>query len=106
AREDDAGVHLRQPLVAEVPALERARAEVLGDDVGDTDELEQELLALRVAQVQGDALLVPRLHGPPQRSTLVASLAPVAQRVGLPGRLDLDNVGAHVAEQSPGERPG
>ena len=46
AREDDARVHRREPLVAEVPPLERARAEVLGDDVRDADELEQQLLAL------------------------------------------------------------
>ena len=57
------------------------------------------------AEVERDALLVPRLHGPPQRPALVARLAPVAQRVGLSGRLDLDHLGAHVAQQPPGERP-
>ena len=104
ACEHDAGVRRRQPLVAEVPALERARAEVLGDDVRDADELEQELLAPRLAQVERDALLVPRLYGPPEGAALVASVAPVAQRVGLAGRLDLDHLGAHVAEQPAGER--
>ena len=37
-------------------------------------------------------------------AALVASLAPLAQRVGLPRRLDLDHLGAHVAEQPAGER--
>src|SRR5262249_24630607 len=36
----------------------------------------------------------------------VAALAPVAKGVRLPGRLDLDDLGAHVAEQPPRERPG
>ena len=38
-------------------------------------------------------------------AALVARLAPVAERIGLPGRLDLDDLRAHVAEQAPGERP-
>ena len=106
AREDDAGIHRRQLLVAEVPALERAGAEVLGDDVRDAHELEQQLLPLRLAQVQRDALLVPRLDGPPEGAAFVAGLAPVAERIRLAGRLDLDHLGAHVAEQPAGERPG
>ena len=44
AGEDDARVRGREPVVAEVPPLERARPEVLGEDVRDADELEQELL--------------------------------------------------------------
>ena len=39
-------------------------------------------------------------------AALVAGLAPLAQRVGLAGRLDLDHLGAHVAEQPAGERAG
>ncbi len=106
AREDDAGIHRRQLLVAEVPALERAGAEVLGDGVRDAHELEEELLAFGVAQVQRDAFLVPRLDGPPEGAPLVAGLAPVAERIRLAGRLDLDHLGAHVAEQPAGEGPG
>ena len=74
--EDDAGVHLGEPVVTEVPSLERAGAEVLGDRVCDADELEQELLPSLLAQVQRDALLVPRLHGPPERPALVPREAP------------------------------
>jgi hypothetical protein len=69
--EDDAGVHVGEPVVTELPSLEGAGAEVLGDRVCDADELEQELLPSPLAQVQRDALLVPRLHGPPERPALV-----------------------------------
>ena len=58
-----------------------------------------------VAQVERAALLVPRLDGPPERAALVARLPPLAERVGLARRLDLDDLGAHVAEQPAGERP-
>ena len=57
------------------------------------------------AEIERDAFLVPRLHRPPERPALVASVTPVAERIGLSGRLDLDHLGAHVAEQAPGERP-
>ena len=45
ARQDDAGVHLAEAVVAEPPALERPRPEVLGDDVGVLDEPQEQLLA-------------------------------------------------------------
>ena len=106
AGEHEPRVHLAELLPAEVPALERPGAEVLGEDVGLLHELEQELLAPLGAQVQRDALLVSRLHGPPERAPLIARLAPLPDRVGLTGRLDLDDLGAHVAEQAAGERPG
>src|SRR6185295_1148517 len=64
-REDEALVHLREAVVAEIPALERAGTEVLGEDVCDTDELEQELLPPRLAEVERDAFLVSR-HDWPQ----------------------------------------
>ena len=105
AGQDDALVRGREPVVPEIPPLERARPEVLGEDVGNADELEQELLPSRLAEIQRDALLVPRLHRPEKGSALVARLAPFAQWVGLPGRLDLDDLRTHVAQQAPGERP-
>ena len=106
ARQHDARVDLGEPVVAEVPLLERARPEVLRHHVGVLDEAEQQLLAAGNAQVERDALLVAGLDGPPQRTALVARLAPVADRVGLSGRLDLDDLGAQIAEQASGERPG
>ena len=106
ARDHEPRVRLEQLLGAEVPALERAGPEVLGEDVGVLDEREQQRLPLLGAQVERAAALVPRLDGPPERPALVAGLAPVAERVRLARRLDLDDLGAHVAEQPPGERAG
>src|SRR5207248_11200725 len=40
-----------------------------------------------------------------ERAALVARLTPVAERIGLAGRLDLDDLRAHVTEQPGGERP-
>ena len=105
ARQDEAGIDLREPLVPEAPALERARPEVLGQHVGYTHQLEQQLLAARRAQIERDALLVPRLDRPHQGSPLVARLAPLAQRIRLPRRLHLDHLRAHVAQETAGERP-
>src|SRR5262249_30832692 len=99
-------VDLLHPLEAEIPALERSGAEVLGDDVGVADELEQELLAALRAQVERDALLVAGLDGPPERAAFVAGLAPLADRVGAGRVLDLDDLRAQVAEQAAGEWSG
>ena len=106
ARGSRPGVDLREPLVAEVPLLERAGPEVLDHDVA----------ACARARAAAPAALAPRSsvthfllrdwHGPPERAALVAALAPVAQRIGLSRALDLDHLGAHVGEQPAGERPG
>ncbi len=106
AREDEPRVDLAQPLVAEVPLLERPGPEVLHQHVRVLREPEQQRLPLLVTEVQRDALLVARLHGPPERAALVAGLAPVPDRVGTPWRLDLDDLRPQIAQQAPGERPG
>src|SRR5262249_35467382 len=106
ARDHEARVRLEQPVGAEVPALEGTRPEVLEQHIRTAGELEQDLLTALDPEVERAALLVPRLHRPPERAPLVAGLAPFAKRVRLPGRLDLDDLGAHVAEQPPRERPG
>ncbi len=97
------GVHL---LGAEVPALHRARAEVLDDHVGARAQLGRDLLAARLAQVERDGALVAREHRPPERVVVVAQAPPLAHRVAARRRLDLDDVGAEVAEQRADERAG
>ncbi len=104
ARDHELGIRLPQPRRRKVPLLQRPRAKVLGQHVAALHELEQQLLSARLAQVQRDALLVAGLDGPPERPPLVARVAPVAKRVRLARRLDLDDLGAHVAEQTAGER--
>ena len=93
-------------LGAEAPLLHRAGAEVLEHDVGARGQLGGDPLALGLAQVERDAALVAGEDRPPQAVVVVAQAAPVAHRVADARRLDLDHVGAEVAEQRAGERAG
>ena len=104
--QDDSPIALTQGVKAQTPALQRAGAEVLHDDVGLVDELKEQLAAAFGTQVEGDGLLVAGVHGPEEVVPVEFGLSPGAQRIGFAGQLDLDDLGAHVAEQSPGERPG
>ena len=104
AAEDEARVGRGEAVVAQVPALEGAGAEVLDDDVGVRDQLQQHLLAARAAQVEGDAALVAPEDGPHEAVAVVVALAPLADRVRAAGGLDLDDVGAVVTEDPRGER--
>src|SRR3989304_3046908 len=58
AGEDELWVRLTEAVPAEVPFLERPRAEVLDEDVASLREPEQELLPSLLAPVQRDAPLV------------------------------------------------
>jgi hypothetical protein len=104
AGEDQAGVYLAEPLVAEVPALEGAGPEALDHDVGVAGETLEDLLSVWLAQVQGDGPLVATEHLPPQADPVLAvAVRPcgVAPRV-----LDLQNLGPEVPKHRRGERPG
>ena len=105
AAEDERGIRLLQLVPAKIPLLECPRPEILDDHVALPGELEQEFLALLGTQVQRHALLVAGLDAPPERAALVPCLAPFAQRIRLARRLNLDDLGAHVAEEAARERP-
>jgi hypothetical protein len=83
----------------EAPLLHRAGAEVLQHDVGGCREVGGDLLGASLAQVERHAALVAGQDRPPQAVVVVAQAAPVAHRVAVAGRLDLDHVGAEVAQQ-------
>jgi hypothetical protein len=104
--QDDARVHRRHPVVAEVPPLQRPGPEVLDDDVGALDQAQEQLLSGGGAQVERDEAFPPGVHRPPQLVTVDGAPAPRPQRVGPVRGLDLDDVGAEVGEQPSGERPG
>ena len=104
--DDQARVDLPEPVRAEAPALQRARPEVLQQHVGPFGEPADQILAAGIAQVDGDRLLVPRHHRPPQRHPVRLLPAPLPHRVALPGLLDLDDLRAEVAEQLAAERAG
>src|SRR3954470_13428587 len=95
----------RQLLPSQVPALERARPEILDHDMRVAREAPHDLLAFELAQVARHRLLVARLHVPPERRA-VPHPPPLAQRVAFARRLDLDHLRAEVAERLRAERPG
>ena len=80
--------------------------EILAEDVGGSDQAPEEGRALRLAQVEGDGLLVALLGEPGVAVAALARAAELAQRVAEPRLLDLDDLGAELAEDGGGERPG
>ena len=89
----------------EPPALQRARPEVLDQHVGVGEQPAQDRGAVRVGQVEGDARACCG-----RAPSTTARRRPWPGRARGPGRagrvLDLDHVGAEVAEERRGERPG
>ena len=97
--DDHARVELMDVFPGEAHAVERAGCEILHQHVAMLDQPVDDLLALRVLGVDGDRALVAVEH----REIEAVRAFDVAQ---LPARdvadarpLDLDHVGAHIAEQ-------
>ena len=103
--QDDAAVAFTEYVVAQAPLLQSAWSEVLDDDVAVVDELEEEVSSLLLTQVEGDGLLVARVHRPEEVVAVEFGLPPGAQRIRRARGFDLDDFRAHVTEQSTGERP-
>ena len=103
--EDHAGVAARQRFVVEPPVDEAPRPEVLDHHVARRGEVLDEPLARFGAQVGHDGALVAGDGRPPQ-AVAVEGHAPATHRVAALGRFDLDDLGAVVAQQLAGERPG
>ncbi len=101
AHDDQPGVGLAEFGRVEVPFLERAGAEILDQYVGLGDQLARQLLTVFTSQVDGDRIFVARDHAPPAG---FVALAPVAHLVAGARRFELDDFGAHVAEQLAAER--
>ena len=98
-----------QILVAEPLAIHHAGAEVLHEDVGVAHQAADELDAAGLADVDADAALVAveALEvGPADVRRQAAGAVGVANAVAASGLLDLDHVGAHVAEQRRAPGPG
>ena len=89
------GVHR---LVVDAPALEGARPVADDQHVADVEQPVEQLLALGLAQVERDAALVAA-DALPHEADAVAAVAPRAHRVAGAGRLDLDDLGAELAER-------
>ena len=106
AQHDRVRVQAVQELPADAPPLQRPGPEVLGDDIGPAVQLLDDRPGLLGPQVEGDAALVPGERHPPQAPLVVVrrERAEPALHVALAGQLDLDDLGAEVAEQRAGER--
>ena len=100
------GLISAERLVTQAPLLHRTGPEILEQEIGLSDQLLQYFLAGRLSQIEGNRLLVARDDRPPQRWLARLLPAPGPHRVTLVRRLDLDDFGAHVAEQLPAERSG
>ena len=98
AGQHDARVDLGELVVAQTKALQGVGGEVLGDDVGVLEQVEEDGLALGVFQVEGDRPLV----GVEQEEVVGVDAGPArpgaAAGVASLGLLDLDDLGAEVGE--------
>ena len=94
---DELGIAGEALVGTEAEALGDAGPVALDERVGLLDETQHELDALGVLEVDTD-------RPPPAVHRLEVRLVEHA-RVDLPGPVDAHDVGAHVGEQHPGERP-
>ena len=102
---DDARVARTAGLVAEPELVDHADAVILEDDVGALHQLEEQVLALGVLEVDDHALLVAMETDEVRRLAAVERRAPRARDVAA-RRLDRDDPRAEVAEHRRRERTG
>ena len=106
ARDDQPRVDLVQPLGRQAPALEGAGPEVLDEHVGARRPGGSSSSApASVSRARVIGPLVAAEARPPQGDAVLRR-AVGARGIGLAGVLDLDDVGAEVAEDRGGERAG
>ena len=101
AHDHQRGIDPQQLVRAEAHLLERSHAEALEEDIGGAHQLAQDLLALLRAQVEGQALLVPRIDLPVGTDALRMvgpGLMPGTQRVALLRVLDLQHLRAEIGQ--------
>src|SRR5450759_3018232 len=100
---DQAWVDLAEHVPAQAPGLHRAGAKVLHQDVALGDQLEEQLQAAPLSQVDGDRLAVAGLAEPGQRGVLaLGRYAEAAHRVTGDRVLDLDDLGTELAHDAGG----
>src|SRR5262249_58837308 len=86
----------------DVPALERSGPEVLDGHVGGGGEPAEEILALRLAEVERHALAASTLDRPEER-VVVDERTDLAHEVAATGLFDLDDLGTELAQQTRAE---
>ena len=105
ANQDRAAIELLQLIIAEAPFLQRAGAEILDDDVAFGRKPAQQVAAAVAGEVERHAFLVARFRKPHQRVAAFGVGAETTQRVAGLRRLDLDHLGAELAENGGAVRP-
>ena len=99
------GLSFEKLFVVQTQALPRRRAEVFDQDICGLQQLEQNLPAFFLAQIECDAFLISIERAETWPVTFVFGVA-AAMRVASIGQLDFDDLAAQVAEQAAGVRPG
>src|SRR6266852_4207036 len=106
--EHDAGIALALRVVTDAELGERAGHASLDHRVGALAQIEKQLAAARLLEVEGDAALAGVLCQPRQRALGIGESVPegpaLAQRMAA-GRLDLNHVRTEITEQSAGQQP-
>ena len=97
--DDDVGVDLSHFLNADAPLVQGTGLEVLKDHVALGHQLEKQLLALLVVEIQGDALLVSPHRGPADADAVLQG-AHSAEGIAPAGHLDFDHFGAKVGQDA------
>ena len=100
---DDVGPQGLEVFVSEAEALHDAGTEVLGHDVEGGDDAAHHIDRARNLEIEGDALLAPVVTLEVGREAVGLEAARPAGLAA--GRLDLDDLGAHVAEEEGREGP-
>ena len=95
---NDAGMPGACARVVDAELLDRPDPKILQHDVGVLEETKEEVLALRMFEIDLDAALVPVQADEVRRLALVERRSPGARDVAVSGRFDLDDLGAVVAE--------
>ena len=83
--------------VVETPPGQCAGPVADHQDIAHRQELVEEVLALELAEVEGDTALVPA-DALPHQPDAVLPVAPRAQGIARPGLLDLDDLGPELAQ--------
>lgn len=96
-------VNLAQLLVPEAEALDGAGGEVLDEDIGLGEQGVKDLLALRVLEVEGEALLVAIEPDEVARHSVDRRIV-AAREIAGARPFDLDHPGPEVRELPRGER--
>src|SRR3989442_1356627 len=103
---DQTRVQPRGAREIESQLLDDAGAQALDEDVGARDEALEDLEAALALEVEGQALLVAVQRHEQRALAAPVGRGPRARVVAAAGTLDLDHVGAHIAERLRAERTG